>query len=484
MSELIKRKGNPVLGSVEYTVLEDISFSQFDEFLDSLTVENDTWNLDKQSAPTREVFYNGHKHCAIIALDGEEVVALCSFVVDMDFMSDHPAFTGNPTNVLNNFFLAPQGMSKPSVDVQMMGILYSYVVKKSHWRKGIGKKLLGVTMSTFMKGQSTLDYQCNRMVHMARTHLYNKGSRGMLESLQFHEVNRDDKQIIYAYVLDTSGGNPESYKHMVPLDEEKTEEKPMKIQFIITGWHYNQPEYYDGLHELEKDNDNIKVFWSCHKEPPKQIKDKFKWKLFFNGGEESGCYDQALNYLNLDDETICFFMHDDLIIKKWDFVPLCLRYMNNYKIIGNCRDYSDVLDPFEVTDIGISEEFDGKTFKDYVKPENQHLFTEKMSIMRVRLSFMCTKYKYIKEIGGFEPREEAYVPPLTVKDEWSDTGQSHYRGGAGLSSFGNIFPALVMYKINKVLGSNSIAYLSDRYLDSDYIYELGRGEIDPNNPIT
>ena len=88
----------------------------------------------------------------------------------------------------------------------------------------------------------------------------------------------------------------------------------------------------------------------------------------------------------------------------------------------------------------------------------------------------------IKKIGGFEPREEAYVPPLTGKDEWSDTGQSHYRGRAGLSPFGNVFPALVMYKINKVLGHQSIGYLSDRYLDSDFIYEMGRGELDPKNP--
>ena len=54
----------------------------------------------------------------------------------------------------------------------------------------------------------------------------------------------------------------------------------MKIQFIITGWHYNQSEYYDELHELEKDNDNIKVFWSCHKEPPKQIKDNLNGNYF------------------------------------------------------------------------------------------------------------------------------------------------------------------------------------------------------------
>ena len=49
-----------------------------------------------------------------------------------------------------------------------------------------------------------------------------------------------------------------------------------------------------------------------------------------------------------------------------------------------------------------------------------------------------------------------------------------------LGSYGNLFPALVCYKMNKVLGSHSITYLSNRYLDSDYIYEMGRGEIDPN----
>ena len=65
----------------------------------------------------------------------------------------------------------------------------------------------------------------------------------------------------------------------------------MKIQFIVTGWHFNQSSLIDGLYELEKDNDIVEVFWSCHKEPPKEIKDKFKWKLFFNGGEECGAYD-------------------------------------------------------------------------------------------------------------------------------------------------------------------------------------------------
>mgnify|MGYP003120633400 FL=1 len=47
----------------------------------------------------------------------------------------------------------------------------------------------------------------------------------------------------------------------------------MKIQFIIVGWHYHQIEFYEGLKELNNNNENINVFWSCHKEPTKYIKD-------------------------------------------------------------------------------------------------------------------------------------------------------------------------------------------------------------------
>ena len=81
----------------------------------------------------------------------------------------------------------------------------------------------------------------------------------------------------------------------------------MKIQFIVTGWHFSQDSLIDGLHELDKDNDSVDVFWSCHREPTQNIKDKFKWKVFHNGGEECGAYDQAIDYLKLESDTICFF---------------------------------------------------------------------------------------------------------------------------------------------------------------------------------
>ena len=45
----------------------------------------------------------------------------------------------------------------------------------------------------------------------------------------------------------------------------------------------------------------------------------------------------------------------------------------------------------------------------------------------------------------------------------------------GLSSFGNLFPSLSIYKINKVFGKDSITWLSPKYRNSEYLYELERG---------
>ena len=83
----------------------------------------------------------------------------------------------------------------------------------------------------------------------------------------------------------------------------------MKIQFIICGWHMNRKSLIDGLYDLKEQNkDIVDVFWSCHREPTDEIKEKFNHKLFFNGGEEYGAYQQAVEYLELKDDTICFFL--------------------------------------------------------------------------------------------------------------------------------------------------------------------------------
>ena len=95
----------------------------------------------------------------------------------------------------------------------------------------------------------------------------------------------------------------------------------MKIQFIIVGWHFDAyPEFIDQLITVNKNNDIIDIFWSCHKEPSDKVKENFDYKVFPNLGEEFIAYQQAIEYLNLDDDTICFFIHDDIIIKNWNFI--------------------------------------------------------------------------------------------------------------------------------------------------------------------
>lgn len=256
------------------------------------------------------------------------------------------------------------------------------------------------------------------------------------------------------------------------------------IQFIITGWHYNQQDTLETLKQLNDMNEDVNVFFSCHREPPEYIKDNFDYQVFYNGGEECGAYDQAIDYLDLKDDTICFFLHDDLIIKDLEFINVCMNLLvQGYKVVGNGRDYGDNFDPFKKTEIGIKKEFDGATFKDYVKDENQYMFDSVLPIAKVRPSFICMTYGSVKEMGGFEPRQEAYIPPLTKKDEWCPNDEPHYRGTKGLGSYGNLFPALVCYKMNKVFGHQSITWLSDTYVDSEYIYECQRGGISKMHPM-
>jgi hypothetical protein len=257
-----------------------------------------------------------------------------------------------------------------------------------------------------------------------------------------------------------------------------------KIQFIVVGWHYNQPEFYESLKELNDNNNTIDVFWSCHNEPIDFIKNNFNYKVFPNLGEEFIAYQQAIEHLDLDDNTICFFIHDDVIIKNWDFIDLCCNKLEQgYKFLGNCLNYPlPEFDPTKIhhDGVGISEEFDNKPISSYALDETKHWFDRNISpVAVIRGSFICCKYKDLKHIHGFEPRKEAWVPL-----KWDEKNQCHsYRGGIGQSRYGNLFMFMFSYKINRVFGLQSIGYLSQRYLDSDFIYEMTRAKIDKNNPI-
>ena len=230
----------------------------------------------------------------------------------------------------------------------------------------------------------------------------------------------------------------------------------MKIQFIIVGWHFeNFPELIDQLIEINQNNE-VNVFWSCHNEPPNKIKNNFSYKLFPNLGLEDGAYQQALDYLDIKDDTILFLMHDDLIIKDWNFVNVCLGLLNEgYKVIGNGINYPLNLDPNETKR--------GKKYIDFVKEECKSIFSTPLFCYTIRESFMCIKRGDLKEIGDFEV---IWEEPLPDKE-----GKYHIGG------MGNTQQSLLGYKLTKIFGKEKFAYLSNNYQDSNYLFECARGKI-------
>tara|TARA_B100000963_G_scaffold252286_1_gene221038 strand:- start:10132 stop:10830 length:699 start_codon:yes stop_codon:yes gene_type:complete len=231
----------------------------------------------------------------------------------------------------------------------------------------------------------------------------------------------------------------------------------MKLQFIIVGWHFdNFPELVDQLIELNQNNDFISVFWSCHKDPSKKIKENFDYKLFPNLGLEDGAYQQALDYLEIDDDTILFLLHDDLVIKDWEFINLCLNYINlGYKVIGNGINYPLTLDPNEVKR--------EKKYIDFVKEECKSMFSTPLFCYTIRESFMCIKRGDLRKVGDFEVIWEEPIP--------DKEGKFHIGG------IGNLQQSLLGYKLTKAFGKEKFQYLSKEYQDSNYLFECARGKI-------
>ena len=234
----------------------------------------------------------------------------------------------------------------------------------------------------------------------------------------------------------------------------------MKIQFIIIGWHYF-PDYINDLIELKNSNDNINVFWVCRKDPPQIIKDNFDWKLFDNIGLEWGGYVQGVNHLNLNDDDFIFFTHDDIIIKDWSFINLCLSSTYKFDVMANGMNYGFYLDPNAIITPNNTEEsipFGSiNTWLDVAT--NKELFdTPLQCYTTIRGSFICMTYFNYKRINGFE-----YI-------------NDPYDGKMENIQWGNIMVNLNGYKFNKIFGNDRMGYLSDRYADSDFIYELERGK--------
>ena len=240
----------------------------------------------------------------------------------------------------------------------------------------------------------------------------------------------------------------------------------MKIKFIVLGWYYDKyKDLIDGLLELKNENDFIDVFYSCHKEPPKIIKDNFDYKSFENKGLEWGGYQQAYEHLDFDDDDVLFFLNDDLDIKDWNFINVCIEKLKTHKAVGNGQNYSFSMDPQSIITPGNNSYPEniipwGSVTKwiDEVRDENKHIFDTELSHQTIRGSFICIGAKALKEIGGFEVANCPYAH-LDKTQQW---------GNISLNMFG--------YKISRIFGNGSITYLSNEYANSKYIFEYTRGE--------
>jgi hypothetical protein len=238
----------------------------------------------------------------------------------------------------------------------------------------------------------------------------------------------------------------------------------MKIQFIIVGWHFNKfPELIESLIELNGANENIDIFWSCHREPDQIIKDNFNYKVFPNLGLEDGAYQQALDYLDISDDTILFLMHDDIVVKDWNFMNMCLRYLSQgYAFVGNGINYPLEFNPYNEFKSEMLN-IDG-TYVDIVKPEARHICNDQILFtLTLRESFICTTRKYLRDIFDFEVIWQEPIP--------DENGKYH------IGAIGNAQQTLLGYKITKIYGPERIAYLSNTYQDSEFMYECARGGV-------
>ena len=77
---------------------------------------------------------------------------------------------------------------------------------------------------------------------------------------------------------------------------------------------------------------------------------------------------------------------------------------------------------------------------------------------------LCTTRKHLKQIHDFEVIWEEPVP--------DENGKFHIGG------IGNLQQTMLGYKITKVFGPSKIAYLSNTYQDSNFLYECARGKMD------
>lgn len=249
----------------------------------------------------------------------------------------------------------------------------------------------------------------------------------------------------------------------------------MKIQFIVCGWWFdefdsktNQTAFIESLQQLQEQNELIEVFWACHREPPAIVRDSFTYEVYENIGLEWGAYNKGFNTLQPSDDTFIFFIQDDMEVYDWSFINVCVEaLLKGTAVVGNGFNYPFLLSPNSEARLSYWLK-SNDTWKDYVREENKHFFSEDINCFSIRGSFLATTAANIRRIGGFE-----YIDRPLEKGIKEDGTEFLL-----IDPYGNTALYLNAYKFVKVFGYDRMKWMSNTYRRSKWMTECGRGNVD------
>lgn len=215
-----------------------------------------------------------------------------------------------------------------------------------------------------------------------------------------------------------------------------------RTAICVAGWHYNR-RFYNQLLSIAPNN-----VWVISHQTPKGtptwlISDLRSDHIFFkpNIGYDWGCYQQFIHMGIWKEHDYVFFLHDDLTIKDSGFIDHSIALLEDgFGIVGNGR-------------VASKRNWPNSHVASYAH-SNWKPPTRDFKHDVVRGSFFATKQSTLDLIGQLEVYWDAFQ--LT-----SDFGNWSTRASCG--------------RIEYLHGTNAFAFLSQEYLESDYLIEHVRG---------
>tara|TARA_R110000824_G_scaffold66026_5_gene171658 strand:- start:680 stop:1282 length:603 start_codon:yes stop_codon:yes gene_type:complete len=194
--------------TVQLVDFNKISYKQFEKFIDSLDEEKNTWSLDRQGFKNNEDYFNyqSTQH-NLVLLHGDKVIGL--FLA----LPEKPEYKKIPEHIKvdDNF---------DDIKHNIICWLYSYVIKKEYQKNNLatgGLKAL-IEIKDKQSEYFEWDKKVNLIIHTARTHTYNLGSRFLLKKLGFSSVHKYEEQITYCMIKDNVNNKIIDIKNMYDSD--------------------------------------------------------------------------------------------------------------------------------------------------------------------------------------------------------------------------------------------------------------------------